>query len=60
MIWPFARRTAVATEPGARIITPSITACPPTCIGLLGSYSGFVGIHSFFSWLCNDFSFIYK
>jgi hypothetical protein len=31
------RRTAVAIRPGARIITPSMTACPPTCSGLLGS-----------------------
>ena len=31
-ISPDARRTAVATIPLARIITPSMTACPPTGI----------------------------
>jgi len=32
-ISPLALRTAVAIIPLARIITPSITACPPTWIG---------------------------
>ena len=31
-IFPLGSRTAVATAPGTRIITPSITACPPTRI----------------------------
>ncbi len=34
-ISPFALRTAVAIIPFARIITPSMTACPPTWIGWL-------------------------
>jgi hypothetical protein len=40
---PSGLRTAVATIPGARIITPSITACPPTIIGFCASYLYFNG-----------------
>src|SRR3954469_19591740 len=39
-IWPFGRRTATAQADGLRIITPSITACPPTLLMPIPSNAG--------------------